>query len=134
MRSPIWAAQRSGRLMQPKLAEAAGPGLLKIVEKPCRDVAASCVRSVKAPLEKKASDSSGRMAAAWASNCLAEVLRADRENLSFHAAAWPRRPMDLPIAMTAFASGDDVVDSAQTPKELTQFLTRLFRMSVAEMS
>ena len=36
---------------------------------------------------------------------MAEVLRADRENLSFHAAAWPRRPFDLPIARTAFASG-----------------------------
>jgi hypothetical protein len=36
--------------MQPKLAEAAGLGLLKIVEKP--RVAASCVRSVKAALKK----------------------------------------------------------------------------------
>jgi len=134
MRSPIWAAQRSGRLMQPKPAEAAGLGLLEIVEKPRRDVAASCVRSVKAPPEKKASDSSGKMAAARAFDCLAEVLRADRENLSFPAAAWPRHPLGLPIARAAFASADDVVDSAQTPKELTQFLTRLFRTSVAEMS
>jgi len=114
--------------MQPKPAEAAGLGLLEIVEKPRRDVAASCVRSVKAPPEKKASDSSGKMAAARAFDCLAEVLRADRENLSFPAAAWPRHPLGLPIA------ADDVVDSPQTPKELTQFLTRLFRTSVAEMS
>jgi DNA-binding PadR family transcriptional regulator len=83
-----------GRLMQPKLAEAAGLGLLKIVEKPRRDVAASCVRSVKAPLEKEGVRFIGKkMAAAVAFDCLAEVLRADREILSLHAAASPRCPI-----------------------------------------
>lgn len=121
--------------MQPKLAEAAGLGLLKTVEKPRRDVLSRpAVRSIKAALKKAGVRFIGTDGGGTGVRLLGRVLPADRENLSFHAAAWPRRPLGLPIARTAFASGDDVVDSAQTPKELTQFLTKLFRTSVAEMS
>jgi hypothetical protein len=65
-------------------AEADGSGRARFVE--------NCYARSRLLWKKKASDSTGKMAAARAFDCLAEVLR---ENLSFHAAAWPRRPFGL---------------------------------------
>jgi hypothetical protein len=121
--------------MQPKLAEAAGLGLLKIVEKPCRNVAASCVRSVKAALEKEGVRFIGKDGGGTGVRLLGRGSASGSGKSEFPC----RGVAETPFGPTnrqdcILASGDDVVDSAQPPKQLTQFLTRLFRMSVAEMS